>query len=73
MTPKQAIDLTQEARKTWPGLSSADLNIALWSLTTFPMGEPDEVLRALKDAYLKSGGDLLQALHQADQTQTAKR
>lgn len=72
MTPKQAIDLTQEARKTWPGLSSADLNIALWSLTTFPSGNEDEVLAALKDAYSKSGGDLLQALHLADQARTTQ-
>ena len=62
--------ILQRAKQIWPGLSSADLNIALWSLTTFPSGNEDEVLAALKDAYSKSGGDLLQALHQADQQRT---
>ena len=68
------MSIQARAKLIWPGLSSADLNIALWSLTTFPMGEPDEVLRALKDAYQKSGGDLLQALQIADQAnQTVTR
>ena len=57
------------AKQIWPGLSSADLNIALWSLTTFPLGNEDDILAALKDAYSKSGGDLLQALQLADQAQ----
>lgn len=57
------------AKQIWPGLSSAELNIALWSLTTFPSGNEDDILRALGDAYQKSGGDLLQALQIADQAQ----
>jgi len=61
------------AKQIWPGLSNQELDIVLWSCTTFPSGNEDDILAVLKDAYLKSGGDLLQALHQADQTQTAKR
>lgn len=62
----------QRAKQIWPGLSEADLKIALWSLTTFPSGNEDEVLAALKDAYSKSGGDLLQALNLADQARTTQ-
>jgi hypothetical protein len=57
----------QRAKQIWPGLSEKDMSIVLWSLTTYPMGDQEEVLRDLKDAYSKSGGDFLQALHQADQ------
>lgn len=61
------MNIEQKAKQVWPGLSSADLKIALWSLTTYPTGNEDEVLAALRDAYNKSGGDFLQALHLADQ------
>lgn len=64
------MNMMQRAKQIWPGLSEADLKIALWSLTTYPSGKDEEVLAALKDAYSKSGGDFLQALHQADQAQT---
>jgi len=62
--------ILQRAKLIWPGLSSADLNIALWSLTTYPSGKDDDILAALKDAYNKSGGDLLLALVQADQSRS---
>jgi len=58
--------LLDRAKSTWPGLSQTDLKIALWSLTTYPTGDPDEVLAVLKDAYNKSDGNLLSALEQAD-------
>lgn len=61
-----------EAKKIWPGLSQSDLEIALWSLTTYPAGESSDVLRALRDAYNKSGGDFLQALHMADEARNQK-
>jgi hypothetical protein len=68
--PKQAIALILDAKEIWPGLSNADLKLALWTLTTYPTGDPDEVLAALKDAYETSDGDLLRALHLADQQRT---
>lgn len=64
--------ILQRAKQIWPGLSSADLNIALWSLTTYPSGKDDDILAALNDAYSKSGGDLLQALNLADQVRTTQ-
>lgn len=64
------MSLMQRAKQIWPGLSESDMKIALWSLTTFPSGKDEEVLAALRDAYSKSGGDLLQALHQADEAQS---
>lgn len=56
-----------KARRIWPGLSASDLDKVLWSLTTFPVGNPEDVLRDLRDAYVKSGGDFLQALYMADE------
>lgn len=60
-------NLLNRAKTTWPGLCKKDLEIALWSLTTYPAGKDDEVLAALKDAYNRSDGNLLSALEQADQ------
>jgi hypothetical protein len=65
-------DFAEKCRLTWPGLNSQEMSAALWSLTTFPMGNEDEVLAALKDAYEKSGGDLLQAFNQADEAISAE-
>lgn len=66
------MNLLERAKSAWPGLSTADLKIALWSLTTYPAGDPDEVLAALKSVYEKSDGDLLRALQLADEAQTVK-
>jgi hypothetical protein len=60
------VDFLQQAKRIWPGLSDKDMSIVLWSLTKYPMGDQDEVLADLRNAYEKSGGDFLQALHQAD-------
>lgn len=61
------MNLLQQARQVWPGLNTNDLNLILWSCTTYPTGGEQEVLAALKNVYEKSGGDLLQALNQADE------
>lgn len=58
--------LLQRAKQIWPGLSEADLKLVLWTFTEYPAGKDEDTLRALSDAYSKSGGDLLQALHLAD-------
>lgn len=58
--------LLERAKKIWPGLSEADLKLVLWTFTQYPGGKDEDTLRALSDAYNKSGGDLLQALHLAD-------
>jgi len=58
--------LLERAKKIWPGLSEADLKLVLWTFTQYPTGKDEDVLRALSDAYSKSGGDLLQALYLAD-------
>lgn len=65
------MSLLQRAKAIWPGLSTTEMDTALWACTTYPMGSDDEVLAALKDAYRKSGGDLWQALNQADAQRTA--
>jgi hypothetical protein len=60
-------NLLNRAKTTWPGLCKKDLEIALWSLTTYPTGRDDDIIAALSDAYEKSDGNLLQAQQQADE------
>lgn len=60
-----------KCKEIWPGLNSQEMSAALWSLTTFPMGNEEEVLAALKDAWKKSEGDLLRAFVQADEAISA--
>lgn len=62
--------LLQRAKQIWPGLSEADLRLVLWTFTEYPAGKDEDTLRALSDAYRKSGGDLLLALVQADQSRS---
>lgn len=64
--------LQQKAKQIWPGLSANELDTALWSLTTYPTGNESLILSDLKTAYNKSGGDLWQALNQADEERTAR-
>lgn len=61
------------AKRIWPGISSNEADVLLWSCTTYPVGSDTEVEHALKDAYMKSGGDVFQALVLADQELTAKQ
>lgn len=61
------MNLLQQAKQVWPGLNAKELDLVLWTCTTYPTGDQSEVLADLKNAYEKSGGDLLQALNQADQ------
>lgn len=63
--------LLQRAKQIWPGLSATEMDTVLWACTTYPEGSEGEVLAALKDAYTKSGGDVWQALNQADEQRTA--
>lgn len=58
--------LLQRAKGIWKGLTDKEVDILMWACTEYPEGPPEDVLADLKDAYEKSGGDLLQALHQAD-------
>lgn len=58
--------LKRRAREVWPGLNDKEIDIVLWSCTTFPVGSDNEVLAALRDAYSKSDGNLLAALEAAD-------
>lgn len=62
--------IQQRAKEIWPGLNSQEINLALWTCTTYPTGNGEDILLALKNAYEKSGGDLWIALHQADQQRT---
>lgn len=62
----------QQAKQIWPGANDREIDILMWACTEYPEGPPDEVLAALKDAYSKSGGDLMQALHLADERETKR-
>lgn len=60
-------DLLSRAKQIWPGLCQNDLKLMLSLVTTYPMGDPKEVLADLKDAYNKSDGNFLLALEQAEE------
>jgi hypothetical protein len=60
------MNLFQQAKKVWPGLTETELDTLMWACTEYPEGLPEDVLRDLKSVYEKSGGDLMQALHQQD-------
>lgn len=60
-------DLLSQAKQIWPGPCEKDLKLILSLFTTYPMGDPKEVLADLKDAYQKSDGNLLSALEQAEE------
>jgi hypothetical protein len=64
--------LLQRAKQIWPGLNSQELNLALWTCTTFPTGDEATILADLETAYNQSGGDLWIALHKADLVVSAK-
>ena len=64
--------LLQRAKKVCPGLTEVEIDVLMWACTEYPEGRPDVILAALKDAYETSGGDLLQALNQADEQRTAR-
>lgn len=60
----------QQAKQVWPGLNAQEIALVLWVLTKYPLEDPEDSLRALKNAYERSGGDLLHALNQADEERT---
>lgn len=65
------MNLKAKAKQVWPGLSQSEMNTVLWACTTYPVGDEDRVLGELRQAFIKSGGDVWHALNQADEARTA--
>jgi RNase P/RNase MRP subunit POP5 len=53
-------------QRHWPNLDQEAASMLLWSATCFPMGDADTIEQQIKEAYIKSHGDVGLAIAQVE-------
>lgn len=53
-------------KQYWPGVSDEAADALLWSVTCFPLGNPEQYAEQLETAYNKSNGNVGLAIAQVE-------